>query len=156
MWTGLLNAEPGTWLHYPLPQTYISDSETRGLYWGLHSLAEYWEKDHQLRASPLFLEYLHALKLRGVVLETPAISRFLSVTEAYNINFGRGGPFVPVGTALARTVLDCFPLAQSMPTNLRSQYSADIAMPITQWPMDNPDRLSCHGDASRARTRCRR
>lgn len=47
LWTALLNAEPGAW-------TNDTAGLPAGLYRGLHWLADYWAKDHQLRASPAF------------------------------------------------------------------------------------------------------
>lgn len=54
LWTALLNAEPGAWPHYPLAETNDTAGLPAGLYRGLHWLADYWAKDHQLRASPAF------------------------------------------------------------------------------------------------------
>lgn len=141
LWKALLNAEPGAWLHYPLPETKDAAGLPAGLYHGLHWLADYWAKDHQLRASPAFAEYLYALSARGVVLGAVTISRFLSITEGTSLNFAKGGPFVPVGAAPARTVLDCFPLEHSLSDDYPGGDSAELALPITQWPTDNPDRL---------------
>ncbi|KAL7622556.1 hypothetical protein AAE478_008063 [Parahypoxylon ruwenzoriense] len=141
LWTALLNAEPGAWLHYPMQKTTSEAGLPAGLYHGLHWLADYWADDHQLRASPAFAEYLHALSAQGVILGAVTISRFLSVTEGTSFNFIKGGPFVPVGAALARTMLDCFPLEHSLSDNYPGGDSAELALPITQWPTDNPDRL---------------
>ncbi|OTA63985.1 hypothetical protein K449DRAFT_380921 [Hypoxylon sp. EC38] len=141
LWTALLNAEPGAWIHYPLRQITNAAGFPAGLYYGLHCLADYWAHDHQFRASPTFAEYLQSLRARGVVLHIGAISRFLSVTEGSNFNFTKGGPFIPVGAGPARTMLDCFPLTHSLSEDERSGDSAQLALPITQWPTDNPDRL---------------
>ncbi len=141
LWTALLKAEPGAWLHYPLLQTKNAVGLPAGLYDGLYWLADYWAEDHQLRASPVFAEYMRALSARGVVLGAETISRFLSVTEGTSFNFAKGGPFVPVGAALARTMLECFPLEHSLSDNYPGADSANIALPITQWPTNNPDRL---------------
>ncbi|KAI1381036.1 hypothetical protein F4677DRAFT_405663 [Hypoxylon crocopeplum] len=141
LWTALLNAEPGAWLHYPLQQTTNAAGLPAGLYHGMHWLADYWANDHHLRASPAFSEYLRALSTRGVVLGAVTISRFLSVTEGTSINFAKGGPFVPVGAASARTMLECFPLEDSLSDDYPGGDSAELALPITQWPADNPDRL---------------
>ncbi|KAI0838517.1 hypothetical protein F5Y06DRAFT_296594 [Hypoxylon sp. FL0890] len=139
LWTALLNAEPGAWLHYPLHET-TSAGLPVGLYHGMHWLADHWADDHQLRASPTFAKYLHALSVRGVILCPNTISRFLSVTEGTSFNFTKGGPFVPVSAALARTMLDYFPLKDSL-SNYPGGDSADLGLPITQWPTKNPDRL---------------
>jgi hypothetical protein len=141
LWTALLNADPGAWLHYPLLEVKNAAGLPAGLYHGLHWLADYWAKDHQLRASPAFAEFLRALSARGVVLGAVTVSRFLSVTEGTSLNFAKGGPFVPVGAAAARTMLDCFPVEHSLSDDYPAADSAEMALPITQWPTDNPDRL---------------
>ncbi|KAI1414949.1 hypothetical protein F5Y13DRAFT_157591 [Hypoxylon sp. FL1857] len=142
MWTALLNAEPGSWLHYPLHETTSAAGFPAGLYNGLHSLAAHWAKDHNLRASPAFAEYLRALRARDLALCPDAISRFLSVTDGASTNFANGGPFIPVSAALARTMLDCFPLNYSLSDSHPGGDSATLALPITQWPINNPDRLA--------------
>ncbi|XXG93996.1 hypothetical protein Hte_000247 [Hypoxylon texense] len=143
LWTSLLNAEPGAWLHYPLLETKSASGLPDGLYYGLCRLADSWADCHQLRASPELSEYLKALSARGVLLNAQTISRFLSVTEGSSINFSQGGPFVPVGAAPARTVLDCFPLSDVLSADGRpGGKSVDLALPVTQWPLDDPDRLA--------------
>ncbi|KAI1392905.1 uncharacterized protein F4822DRAFT_145999 [Hypoxylon trugodes] len=141
MWTTLLNSEPNTWLHYPMYERKTSGGIPEGLYYGLHWLADYWRGDHELRTSPAFADYLRALGARGIILSAVTIARFLSVTEGGNIDFTRGGPFVPVGIEPARLMLECFPLGDSMSKDYPNGDSANLALPITQWPIDNPDRL---------------
>ncbi|KAH8886119.1 hypothetical protein GQ53DRAFT_845197 [Thozetella sp. PMI_491] len=141
MWTALLESRPGTWLHYPLRGADNSVGTREGLFHSSHNLADLWEKDHELRNSPLYLEYLRSLKLQGLVFSAYTISRFLSITAGSSIQFRRGGPFVPISAEAARKVLDLFPLNQSFGANYRGTHSAEVAMPITQWPTDNPDRL---------------
>ncbi|KAI1774079.1 hypothetical protein F4818DRAFT_91825 [Hypoxylon cercidicola] len=141
MWTALLNAEPGTWLHYPLHQATNAVGLPDGLDHGLCWLARGWANDHQLRTSSVLAEYLGALSLRGIDLGASAVSRFLSVTEGSSLSFSRGGPIVPVSAAAARTMLDYFPLERLLSDNYPGACSSDLAMPITQWPTSNQDRL---------------
>ncbi|ETS76635.1 hypothetical protein PFICI_12022 [Pestalotiopsis fici W106-1] len=140
-WTALLNAEPGAWLHYPLSETKDAAGLPAGLYYGLHWLADYWAKDHELRASPACAEYLRALSARGVVLGAVTMSRFLSVTEGTSFNFAKDGPFIPVDAVSARILLDCFPLGYSLSNDYPGGDSSMLALPITQWPTNNADRL---------------
>jgi hypothetical protein len=136
----LLFAEPGTWLHYPLPQVEGAGTPM-GLYQGLHWLARYQANEPDRRASPQLTGFLRAMRARDMVLTPSTLSRFLSATEGSNPNFSKGAPFVPVGAATARAVLECFPLRDALSEDYGGADSADLALPITQWPADNPDRL---------------
>ena len=141
LWAALLKAEPGTWLHYPLREFENSAKMPAGLSTAVHHLASHWGGDPRLRTSSLYVEYMKALKLRDVVPDVNTIACFLSVTGGSSINFTRGGPFVPIAVAAARAMLDLFPLRNSLSARYRGSESAMVARPITQWPMDNPDRL---------------
>ncbi|KAI0388062.1 hypothetical protein F5Y04DRAFT_16828 [Hypomontagnella monticulosa] len=140
LWTALLKAEPGAWLHYPLSRKNVRGLP-EGLYYGLEWLVSYWVSDYDLRNSPAFVEYLCALNERDVVLSASTVSGLLSITTGTHVNFLRGGPFLPVSAALARTILDCFPLVELLSDDYPGGDSAMLALPITQWPIDNADRL---------------
>lgn len=146
VWTALLEAEPGTWLHYPLPKTKEDDGLDEGLpmglYWALQSLVDHWKEDYELRASPHLARFLNALGARGNAFDAGMMSRFLSVTEGTSFQFPNGGPFIPVGVAPARAMLESSPLENAFRKNYRGGDSANVALPITQWPMDNQDRLA--------------
>lgn len=58
------------------------------------------------------------------------------------MNFAKGGSFIPIGVASTRTMLlDCFPLGLSLSEDYPGGDSAELALPITQWPTDKPNRL---------------
>ncbi|KAI6084418.1 hypothetical protein F4821DRAFT_271145 [Hypoxylon rubiginosum] len=141
LWTALLKAEPGTWLHYPLLKTTNAAGIPEGLYNGLAWLAHWWPNNYELRNSPALAEYLRALSPRGVKFSPQSISQFLSVTAGTSINFCRDGRIVPVSAAAARTMLECFPLEGMLSDDRPDADSAELALPITQWPTNNPDRL---------------
>ncbi|KAI1801811.1 hypothetical protein F4811DRAFT_563731 [Daldinia bambusicola] len=146
VWTALLEAEPGAWLHYPLSKTKEDDGLDEGLpmglYWALQSLVDDWKEEHELRASPLLARFLNALGARGNAFDASRMSRFFSVTEGTSFLFPNGGPFIPVGVAPARAMLESSPLETAFRKDYRGADSANVALPITQWPIDNEDRLA--------------
>ncbi|KAF7535387.1 hypothetical protein G7054_g5455 [Neopestalotiopsis clavispora] len=141
LWTALLRAEKGAWLHYPLSQTTDAAGLPAGLYHGLHWLADYWAHDPHLRDTDECREFLAALNEGDVVLGPVTISRFLSITEGTSMAFTKGD-FLPVGLESARTMLEAFPMSEVLTPEYPGGDSAQIALPLTQWPLKNGDRLT--------------
>ncbi len=151
MWTTLPHAEPGAWLHYPLCQTRTSDGQP-GLVLGIALLCRVLGEASSAPRFPVASRISACAEAKGVVLRPGALARFLSVTPASSFGFTRGGPLVPVGAALARTVLDCFRLRIATSRQPRPVFGRSSLAHHTVADRQ-PGQASRYGDASGARTR---
>lgn len=134
MWTALIR---GGWIHHPL------DRGTQGLGAGLNSLLGGWEHKPQLRASPEVKELCRAYGKFGFMVGVGTLSQFLSPAKDWYKIDGVVGCDLPTATML----LSCFPLSRLTENEeglggLRLGGSAGLLLPLTQWDIQNPDRLT--------------
>jgi Ankyrin repeats (many copies) len=127
MWTSLLQS---AWVHTPMP---------RKQYYGLQMLAEVFKEDPEIRASPILGRFLRAMSERGMVVGVGLFARLFSMRDGEDLEFPQG--IVPCTVAQARTFLSYFPLQRVLSQEAENNEPALISVPITQWGLQNQDRL---------------
>lgn len=140
LWVILLQS-PGGWIRFPLPR-----GET-GLRDGLIRTLLDFSEQPDLRSHPETEEVCRALSAAGIAPKSDLFARILSITTIRDTGVPRG--IKPCSLAVAEMLVECFPMARiaaAESTNGRARRlgpsaSANILMPITQWPKNNRDRL---------------
>lgn len=137
LWTALLESE-GQWIHYPM-----KDGE-KGLYGRLQRLLYFFQGDPEERTSPEVEKLCKAFRDAGIMITAEIMSTFISIIPARQHIFPDG--IEPCNLAQADMLLSYFPIsaiaAKNSDGQLRPGESADLILPLTQWPQNNRDRLT--------------
>lgn len=138
LWTALIQSHGNDWIHYPM-----TAGESQGLVWGIHRLLQSFGDEVNLRASPEMEKFCRALSRHGIIRSSGTVAGFLSNTGGHEIWFPEG--LSPCGLTEALMILSCFPLSKILKDagekSLGPGRSANLLIPLTQWGLDNPDRL---------------
>ncbi len=134
MWTALIR---GGWIHHPLKKG------ARGVWPGLNALLCDWVHEPQLRSSPEVEELCRAYSQFGFMVGVGTLSQFLSPAKDWYKMDGVVGCDLRTATML----LSCFPLSRLVENEeglggLRLGGSAGLLLPLTQWDIQNSDRLT--------------
>lgn len=140
LWVTLLESSGG-WIIYPLSR------EHRGLHNGLTRTLLDFSHQPELRPDPDMGAFCRALSAAGIAPTSDSLTRILSIATIQYDELPRG--IKPCPLAAAEIFLECFPMAKvaaadsvnGLARKLGPCSSANLLMPITQWPKNNRDRL---------------